>query len=102
MPATEIRYSQGAQRPAEMSAFHVPPVPLIAKTLTPDSVSARIRAVRREASGRLDSKLFPASAWANCFYEPKPTKTPAATSEQMVTHVHSALLARVRAARLHQ
>ena len=46
----------------------------IAKTWTPDSVSGRTRVVRREAPGRLDSKLFPATAGASCFYKPKPPK----------------------------
>jgi hypothetical protein len=41
----------------------------IAKTLTHDFVSGRIRVVHREAPGRLDSKLFPATASGNLFQQ---------------------------------
>ena len=57
------------------------------KTLTSVCVSVRLAVVAcREVPGYLDSKLFPASAWASCFYKPKPPKTNSGkTSEQMVT-----------------
>jgi hypothetical protein len=45
------------------------------KTLTSVCVSVRLAVVAcREVPGYLDSKLFPASAWASCFYKPKPSK----------------------------
>ena len=45
------------------------------KTLTGVCVSVRLAVVAcREVPGYLDSKLFPASAWAPCFYKPKPSK----------------------------